>query len=74
MHFTQNWLRNHNGNFDLLKEQLGIKPTFHEDGRVLLNYHQIDSPKTHPMVMQCRQLTLDSNNNYELVAFARTLL
>ncbi len=46
---------------DALKEELGIKIKPYEDfGIVVLNYSQIDSPKTHPVVMECRGLILDS--------------
>lgn len=53
-----------------LKNNFGIKTTFHEDGRVILNYHQIDSykHKYNPIVLECRGLVLDRNNNFELVA------
>lgn len=40
------------------------------DGRVILNYSQIDSPKNHEIVRECRGLVLDRNNNWELVARA----
>jgi len=65
---VQDWLRNNDGNLELLEEQLGIKATCHEDGRAILNYSQIDSPKQHPIVLECRGLVLDMNNNWELVA------
>lgn len=64
----QDWLRNNGGNLELLEQQLGIKTTCHEDGRVIFNYSQIDSPKQNPIVMECRGLVLDMNNNWELVA------
>jgi T4 RnlA family RNA ligase len=67
---VQEWLRNNGGNLELLEQQLGIKSTCHEDGRVILNYSQIDSPKQHPIVIECRGLVLDSNNNWGLVARA----
>ena len=53
-----------------LKEELGIKFVQHEDGRVILNYCQIEIPKTHPIAMECRGLTLDSKNNWNIVAKA----
>ena len=37
--------------------ELGIKVKKYED-RVLLDYDQINSPKTHPLVMQCRGVIL----------------
>jgi hypothetical protein len=66
----QEWLRNNGGNLELLEEQLGITHNVHEDGRVILNYSQIDSPKDNAIVRECRGLVLDSNNNWELVARA----
>lgn len=68
----QDWLRQNNGNLELLEQQLGIKTTRHEDGRVILNYSQIDSPKNNPIVLECRGLVLDSKNNWNLVARAFT--
>lgn len=64
----QDWLRNNGGNLELLEEQLGIKSNCHEDGRVILNYDQINSPKNNDLVRECRGLVLDKNNNWELVA------
>jgi RNA ligase len=67
---VQKWLKANNGQFDLLEKQLGIKSTFHEtDERVILNYSMIDSPKQHPIVQECRALTLNKNT-FELVARA----
>ena len=40
-----------------LTERLGIKCKLYED-RVVLNYNQIESPKTDPIVMECRGLIL----------------
>ena len=50
--------------------------TKYEDGsicqsRIVLNYDQIDSPKAHPYVMQCRGLILDSNHNVLCLPFDR---
>jgi len=65
---VQTWLRQNNGQFDLLEKQLGIKSTFHEvDDRVILNYCQIDSPKAHPVVKECRGLVLNKRN-YDIIA------
>ena len=45
---------------EVLKEELGIKSTINtEYNLVTLNYSQIDSPKTHPIVTECRSLVLD---------------
>ena len=47
-----------------LTEELGIKVKIYEDeGLMVLNYHQIDSPKSHPVVMECRGLILDTEFN-----------
>lgn len=53
-----------------IKDELGIKSTVHDDGRVILNYDQIESPKLNECVRECRGLVLDSNNDWELVARA----
>lgn len=65
---VQDWLRQNNGDFVRLEKQLGISTTFHpKDNRVILNYSQIDSPKSNPVVRECRALTLDKNN-FQLIA------
>jgi len=54
-----------------LEAKYAISNTCHPtDGRVILNYSQIDSPKTHEIVRECRGLVLDRNNNWKLVARA----
>lgn len=56
----QKWLRANRYDYEKLKDQLGIVHRFADDDeRVILNYHQLDSPKTNPIVMECRQLTLN---------------
>ena len=65
---VQKWLREQNGNLELLEKQLGISNVLHDDGRVILNYSQIDSPKTNKIVRECRGLILDRFNNWNLVA------
>jgi len=48
--------------FAALTEQLSIKvKVYPENGIVLLDYHMIDSPKMHPIVIECRSLILDLN-------------
>ena len=55
-----------------LKEQLGIKITDYEQERLLvLNYCQINSPKNHPVVKECRQLILDYDLNVVSRSFDR---
>lgn len=47
---------------DDLKNELGINSTVHKElPLVILNYDQIESPKTHPIVRETRALTLDLN-------------
>lgn len=51
-----------------LTEELAIKTkVYPEEGLVVLNYNQIESPKTHPIVMECRGLIL-SLDNFEVVS------
>lgn len=46
-----------------LKEDLGIRYTLHTElPLVILNYSQIDSPKTNPIVRECRGLILNSED------------
>ena len=53
---------------DELQKELGIKPTLHPtDTRVILNYDQIESPKTHLVVREARGLVLD-RSDWSLVA------
>lgn len=46
--------------FAALTEELGISVKFVDDLAVL-NYNQIESPKTHPIVIECRSLILNKN-------------
>ncbi len=51
-----------------LQAELSIKITVNDiDNRILLNYDQIKSPKTNPVVKDCRGLCLDKND-YSLIA------
>ena len=51
-----------------LRAELGIRSLHHETlPLVILNYDQIDSPKAHPVVRECRALVLHAQS-YELVA------
>lgn len=54
----------------VLNTEYGIKNLVHEDGRVILNYNQIESPKNHPIVRECRGLVLNYKQNWDLVARA----
>lgn len=51
-----------------LEAELGIKARIYEDDNlVLLDYNQIESPKTHPIVIECRSLIL-ALNTFEVVS------
>lgn len=50
----------HEQAFAELTNQFAIKVKhYEEEGIVLLDYHMIDSPKMHPVVIECRSLILD---------------
>lgn len=59
---VQEYLRDKNDPLQALaslKEELGIRyKVYEEDGIVILDYDQIESPKTHPIVIECRSLIL----------------
>lgn len=61
------FLKEHNKDFSKLTEVFGIKVKTYDDGcrpRLhVLNYDQIESPKTEPIVMECRGLILDDELN-----------
>jgi tRNA splicing ligase len=64
---VQEYLRSGKTFVDLATE-LGIKTSFHEKlPLVIVNYDQIESPKTHPIVRECRALVLNVND-FEIVA------
>lgn len=46
-----------------LTTELGISVKRYDEGLLVLNYSQIDSPKAHPVVMECRGLILDEQYN-----------
>jgi len=51
-----------------LKDEIGIKASHHPElPLVILNYDQIESPKTHPIVRECRALVLRSDT-YDFVS------
>ena len=56
----QKYLQTHT--YEQLEEELGIKVREYDD-RVCLSYSQIDSPKTHPITMECRGIILDKQHN-----------
>ena len=61
---VQKFLSQHS--LDTLREMFGIKTTVSDD-LVILNYDQIGSPEKHPIVCECRGLTL-SLKDWSLVA------
>jgi len=53
---------------EVLEAELGIKARIYEDDNlVLLDYNQIESPKTHPIVIECRSLIL-ALDTFEVVS------
>ncbi len=64
---VQEYLRNGNS-VETLKEEHGIKFCLHETlPLVILNYDQIESTKTNPIVMECRGLILETGT-WDIVA------
>lgn len=62
------WLIANDMNWDKLKEEFGIKVRHYpEQDLHVLNYDQVESPKMHPIVRECRGLILD----YDLNVVAR---
>lgn len=56
---------------DKLKEEFGINVRQYDDGLMVLNYHQLNSPSSHPIVKECRSLILDKNFNVVSRSFDR---
>jgi T4 RnlA family RNA ligase len=55
-----------------LTEELGITiKEYPEEDLYVLNYSQIDSPKTNPVVIECRGLIVDNNLNVVCLPFNR---
>lgn len=51
---------------DALKEAFNLKIKHYPEQKwVMLNYDQLNSPSTHPVVMECRSLILDISNGVE---------
>jgi hypothetical protein len=48
---------------EALKQEFGIKVKEYDEGLYVLNYCQINSPKSHPIVKECRSLILDEEFN-----------
>ena len=51
-----------NNPLENLVEEYAIKCKEYDNGLVVLNYDQINSPKFHPIVMECRGLIIDINS------------
>ena len=66
----QEYLKTHSLND--LQTTYGIKNIVHPiDKRIILNYHQIESPKTNPIVKEARGLVLDKDFNLVACSFPR---
>ena len=57
--------------WDKLKNDLHIIVKEYDCGIRVLNYDQIESPKNHPVVDECRSLVLDSDGNLVSRSFSR---
>jgi T4 RnlA family RNA ligase len=69
---TIKFLQANGKNFSKLTEAFGIKvKDYPEHKLVVLNYDQIESPKTNPIVMECRGLILDYDLNVVCRPFDR---
>lgn len=56
---------------EALKQEFGIKVKEYDEGLLVLNYDKINSPKSHPIVKECRSLILDSSFNVVSRSFSR---
>lgn len=56
---------------EALKQEFGIKVKEYPEGLYVLNYDQINSPKSHPIVKECRSLILDNEFNIVSRSFDR---
>src|SRR4051794_28804169 len=58
------------GSLESLHNDLGIRICKHPQGLplVILNYNQINSPKSHPIVRECRQLIFEESPAWNIVA------
>jgi hypothetical protein len=54
-----------------LVSEFGIKVKEYDEGLLVLNYDLIESPKSHPIVMECRSLILDKQFNVVSRSFDR---
>lgn len=66
MLLVQEYLKNNS--LEKLTEEFAIRTILHPtEDLVILNYNQLESPKTHPIVRECRSLVLNSKS-YVLVS------
>lgn len=70
MMHTQKFLKANGNNFQKLNEAFGITVKKY-DNLVVLNYDQIESPKTDPVVCECRGLIMDYSGNVVSRSFDR---
>lgn len=66
---TIDWIKEKG--IDSLNTELGIMVKRYDEGLYVLNYDQIESPKAHPVVMECRGLILDEYFNVISRSFDR---
>lgn len=61
----------HSYSIDQLQQELFIKVREHRyhPNLICLNYSQINSPLSNPVVKECRSLILDSDNGYKPISF-----
>lgn len=60
-----------NNGLQSLSDDLGISVKEYDEGLIVLKYNQIDSPKNHPVVMECRGIILDKDLNIVCRPFDR---
>lgn len=63
----QKYLRSPDKSLDTLKVELGVESNTY-DNLIIFNYSQIDSPKSHPIVMECRGLVLEKDT-WDLISY-----
>lgn len=56
---------------EALKTTFAIRAKEYDEGLIVLNYDQIESTKSHPIVMECRALILDKDFNVVSRSFDR---
>ncbi|MBD2201819.1 2'-5' RNA ligase [Calothrix sp. FACHB-1219] len=67
---VQKYLRD-KGSLESLEKELAISSKRHKlfPNLVLLKYSQIDSPRTHEVVKQCRGIILDEEDNWKVISY-----